>query len=232
MIQDARSVPVSAYLICLLILIGSCVSQDLSGLSSDDRQSVEIACVVAKGNGPASYHDCLNTQLRKLGSDTAPDLSGLSWDDHESIEIACVVAKGNGPASYHACLNAQLAKLNGIQISNVSELSLDDRQSIELACVVAKGEGPATFHSCLNAQLHAVEVTRAVLSPANRSSIGVRNTEQPQRATEVPQQYPFCAENGSCYGDISESTGLPKTIHVHGYYRSNGTYVRGYYRSK
>ena len=40
-----------------------------------------------------------------------------------------------------------------------------------------------------------------------------------------------CAENGSCYGDISSSTGRSKTTPVNGYYRSNGTYVRGHYRS-
>src|SRR5688572_9631896 len=36
-------------------------------------------------------------------------------------------------------------------------------------------------------------------------------------------QYP-CAENGSCYGDISSATGRPKTVHVQGYWRRNGTY--------
>src|SRR5207249_4346542 len=40
-----------------------------------------------------------------------------------------------------------------------------------------------------------------------------------------------CAENGSCYGDISEKTGRPKTVPVRGYFRKDGTYVRGYYRS-
>lgn len=43
---------------------------------------------------------------------------------------------------------------------------------------------------------------------------------------------PACAENGSCYGDISSITSLPKTTHVGGYYRKNGTYVRGHYRSR
>jgi hypothetical protein len=43
---------------------------------------------------------------------------------------------------------------------------------------------------------------------------------------------PPVAENGSRYGDISEQTGRPKTIHVNGYYRNDGTYVRGYYRSE
>ena len=41
-----------------------------------------------------------------------------------------------------------------------------------------------------------------------------------------------CAENGSCYGDISSLTGRPKTVHVRGYYRADGTYVRGHYRSR
>jgi hypothetical protein len=41
-----------------------------------------------------------------------------------------------------------------------------------------------------------------------------------------------CAENGSCYGDISSVNGTPKTSHVDGYFRKDGTYVRGHYRSK
>jgi hypothetical protein len=40
------------------------------------------------------------------------------------------------------------------------------------------------------------------------------------------------AENGSYYGEISDKTGLPRTTAVQGYYRKDGTYVRGYYRSK
>lgn len=42
----------------------------------------------------------------------------------------------------------------------------------------------------------------------------------------------LCAENGSCYGDLSVLTGRPKTVAVGGYFRKNGTYVRGHYRSK
>ena len=40
-----------------------------------------------------------------------------------------------------------------------------------------------------------------------------------------------CAENGSCYGDISAETGRPKNVYVRGYYRKDGTYVPGHYRS-
>jgi len=42
---------------------------------------------------------------------------------------------------------------------------------------------------------------------------------------------PHVAENGSYYGQISTNTGRPKTVHVRGYYRKDGTYVRGHYRS-
>jgi hypothetical protein len=38
------------------------------------------------------------------------------------------------------------------------------------------------------------------------------------------------AENGSYYGEPNKS-GVPKTVLVNGYRRSNGTYVQGYYRS-
>lgn len=43
---------------------------------------------------------------------------------------------------------------------------------------------------------------------------------------------PNVAENDSYYGEISVNTGRPKTVHVRGYYRKDGTYVRGHYRSK
>ena len=33
------------------------------------------------------------------------------------------------------------------------------------------------------------------------------------------------------FGEISPRTGRPATNYVHGYYRSNGTYVNGYWRS-
>ncbi len=38
------------------------------------------------------------------------------------------------------------------------------------------------------------------------------------------------AENGSYYGEPNKN-GVPKTVLVNGYTKSNGTYVRGYYRS-
>ena len=43
--------------------------------------------------------------------------------------------------------------------------------------------------------------------------------------------YPFVAENGSYFGQVSQLTGRPKTVFVHSYYQSDGTYVRSHYRS-
>jgi hypothetical protein len=41
---------------------------------------------------------------------------------------------------------------------------------------------------------------------------------------------PFVAENGSFYGEPNKF-GIPKTVHVNGYFRGDGTYVRGHFRS-
>jgi hypothetical protein len=41
---------------------------------------------------------------------------------------------------------------------------------------------------------------------------------------------PFVAENGSYRGELN-AYGAPKTVHVNGYFRRDGTYVRGHYRS-
>ncbi len=43
---------------------------------------------------------------------------------------------------------------------------------------------------------------------------------------------PGVVENGSYYREISTHNGLPKTNYVNGYYRRDGTYVRGHYRSR
>ncbi len=42
--------------------------------------------------------------------------------------------------------------------------------------------------------------------------------------------YGSVAENGSYYGQPN-ANGVPKTVAVNGYYRKDGTYVRGHYRS-
>jgi hypothetical protein len=80
------------------------------------------------------------------------------------------------------------------------------------------------------------------LSTANRQPVTstrtqavTRTVQEPPPALSTPEQVvrstPTCAENDSCFGDISSYTGRPKTVHVRGYYRKDGTYVRGHYRT-
>ena len=77
-----------------------------------------------------------------------------------------------------------------------------------------------------DAQQAAVTATRQ----PQTGSLAVPPTSAVREAEQVSA--PGWAENGSCYGDISEATGRPKTVHVNGYYRRDGTYVRGHYRSR
>lgn len=53
------------------------------------------------------------------------------------------------------------------------------------------------------------------------------------KSSKVKFRYkgPLIAENDSYRGEISDATGRPKDVYVHGYYRKDGTYVRGHYRS-
>lgn len=53
----------------------------------------------------------------------------------------------------------------------------------------------------------------------------------PKQYPRTSYTFPSIAENDSYYGEISEATGRPKTVYVHGYYRKDGTYVRSHYRS-
>ena len=63
--------------------------------------------------------------------------------------------------------------------------------------------------------------------PAYSSGSAVTAYEPAAVTTPV---YGRVAENGSYYGQPNVN-GVPKTLAVNGYYRKDGTYVRGYYRS-
>ena len=92
--------------------------------------------------------------------------------------------------------------------------------------------------SAMAPRYHPAPPAPAQVSPAPvKASVqpAAVRTYQPtwQPAPPPPVRYaPGCGENGSCYGDISRLTGRPKTTHVRGYYRRDGTYVRSHYRSK
>ena len=76
--------------------------------------------------------------------------------------------------------------------------------------------------------------TALIIPKAQTTAIwGLPRTERVQSTVRLSsgRSFPFVAENGSYYGQISQQTGRPKTVFVHSYYRSDGAYVRSYYRS-
>jgi hypothetical protein len=84
---------------------------DLSGYDRDTRQSIELACIVKKSDGPVAYGACLNRQIASLqGSPGIPSLSGYDRDTRQSIELACIVKKSDGPVAYGTCLNRRLRR--------------------------------------------------------------------------------------------------------------------------
>lgn len=69
----------------------------------------------------------------------------------------------------------------------------------------------------------------------NKSELlSISSTNSYQKNRTIYNHYPRStfAENGSYYGQISEFTRRPKTVHVKGYFRKDGTYVRSHYRSR
>lgn len=63
----------------------------------------------------------------------------------------------------------------------------------------------------------------------SHSSVSVER-EWRQASTYSSSVAPHVAENGSYYGQLNDN-GVPKTVYVRGYFRSDGTYVRSHYRS-
>ena len=242
----------AAYHACLskqLDELGTSQAPSLTALSASDRASIESVCSYSKlMQGPATYHSCLTKQLENLGTGRAPSLTALSASDRASIESVCSYSKlMEGPAAYHSCLNKQLVELGTSRAPSLLTLSASDRTNIESACSYPKlMEGPAAYHSCLNKQLggwskvnsSTALATQRQIPAASCGGLGCASTQSSVAipGTTLPAVAPatataLCAENGSCYGDISSATGLPKTVAVHGYTRADGTYVRGYYRS-
>jgi hypothetical protein len=104
---------------------------------------------------------------------------------------------------------------------------------------VQKAEYKVNLDRCLSAYRAGCRQER--LTPEDRERVAVNSPSSTEKSggsspssiapLARPLPAPACAENGSCYGDTSAATGNPKTVHVNGYYRRDGTYVRGHYRS-
>jgi hypothetical protein len=102
----------ATFLVCKHTLAVAQGVPDLSQLDDETRQSIELACIVKKSDGPVAYGGCLNKQLTALrGSPGIPSLSGLDAATRQSIELACITQKSDGPVAYGECLRAQLQSI-------------------------------------------------------------------------------------------------------------------------
>jgi hypothetical protein len=148
----------AAFVVCSHTLAVAQGAPDLSRLDGTTRQSIELACITEKSNGPVAYWGCLNKQLDALrGSPGIPSLSGLDPTTRQSIELACITQKSDGPVAYGSCLNKQIDALRGSPgVPSLSDLDPSTRQSIELACITQKSDGPVAYGDCLRAQLHSI----------------------------------------------------------------------------
>jgi hypothetical protein len=131
---------------------------DLSGLDGETRQSLDLACIGAKLQGPVPYRRCLSEQLEALrGSPGIPDLYRFDYATRQSLALACNRAKSQGPAAYARCLHQQLDALRDApRIPDLTGLDANSRHSLDLACISAKSQGPAVYGRCVQEQLDAL----------------------------------------------------------------------------
>lgn len=175
---------------------------DLSDLTSDEQQSIEMACLVPKVNaGPKAYDACVKKHLRSLkGHNRSPDLSRLSSDEQQSIEMACLGDKvNNGPAAYNRCVQGHVNSLGAeSRRPDISQLSSDEQQSIEMACLSQKvNSGPAAYNKCIGRHLtslggvsHTPDKSR--LTSSEQQSIEMVCLEQ--KVNSGPAAYNRCLE--------------------------------------
>ncbi len=115
----------------------------------------------------------------------------------------------------------------GATTSISTEVACNDGQQARITIYPASG---STGSWGVLALADGTVVPASIIYPAVPAITSIQPSIVPPTIAPSPGYYP-CAENGSCYGDISTLTGRPKTVSVRGYYRSDGTYVRGHYRS-
>jgi hypothetical protein len=177
MCRVAAQLVVASFLVCSFMPLSAQTPQkpELSGLSQEDRASIESACSYEKlVVGPAAYRECVQNQLSKLAGSQKPKLSGVSQEDRASIESACSYEKlVVGPAAYHQCVQNQLSKLAGSKKPELSGASQEDRTSIESVCSYEKlVVGPAAYHQCVQNQLSKLAGSQRVdTSSGSHSSV-------------------------------------------------------------
>ncbi len=175
---------------------------ELSDLSSDEQQSIEMACLGPKVNsGPKAYDACVKKHLASLKTNNRrPDLSRLSSDEQQSIEMACLSDKvNNGPAAYNRCVQGHVNSLGAeSRRPDISQLSSDEQQSIEMVCLSQKvNSGPAAYNKCISKHLaslggvsHTPDLSRLTSSELQ----SIEMTCLDQKVNAGPASYNRCLE--------------------------------------
>ena len=131
-------------------------------------------------------------------------------------------AQFNGSAGYQARYQDKINRLyaaNGLPSPVIPAVATDPSETRRLKEIWAEA----------NLRRNRNHASRPITTA--RTETARRPSETNRRLTASGRK-PHVAENGSYYGQISKTTGRPKTVAVRGYYRKNGTYVRGHYRSR
>lgn len=172
-----------------------------SDLSADDLLKVRTA----------EYHRNLTTCLGSYSYNCKTEL--LNTDDAEKVRAA----------RYKTTLNTCLSEYSASCRS--SDLTAQDQETVR------QTQYQFNLARCLRQPSY--RCNKDSLNDDDKKRVASLEVSAPQPAPSVPtiSRGGGCAENGSCYGDVSALTGNPKTTHVSGYYRRDGTYVRGHYRS-
>lgn len=155
--------------------------------------------------------------LAEEGESTTELLEESESDDHSLVTESFSAGSDISAAS----TSSEATEERPLKNSNANTLSYRLRRAEPLSDV--RSESPALTNQSGNeagrANANSLTYPAAPLAPIHRE------TENSGAST------PPVAENGSIYGETSPATGRPKTVHVDGYYRKDGTYVRGHYRS-
>ena len=188
-----------------------------------------------------NYHSCLNGYY---GCDSR------QLTESERAAVADAAHKRNYSDCLHGYYGCDSRQLTGSERATVAEAAhrrnysdclhgyygCDSRQLTgSERATVAEAAHQRNYSDCLHGYYGC---DSGQLTESERAAVASRNQETPTLGVVAPPPGQNtsatttapCAENGSCYGDLN-ANGVPKTVHVDGYYRKDGTYVRGHYRS-
>jgi len=175
--------------------------------------------------------------------DTNGNKLAYAYLEDGTLLNAEIIKKGYGSAttvySFHLSRDFNryelAAQKRGLGLWNVASDS-DSEESTDTASQSTSTtyRAPTTAIAPPLPEPTVLAVPSRTYTPSSAESYSTSQQQESSVPYYVPPRtvyQPPVAENGSYYGEISEGTGRPKTVHVEGYTRRDGTYVREHYRS-